>query len=71
MYYLLLRLLAVENQSTIDCFMPCRLMLYDSTEYEKQLKELKKRNLNQGLLHTSAQRLQADFRYPLYAKIME
>lgn len=37
--------------------MPCRLMLHDSMEYGKQLKELKRRNLNQGLLHTSAERL--------------
>lgn len=34
----------VENQNNIDYSMPVRIMLQDSLAYDKQLKELKKRN---------------------------
>ena len=36
----------VENQSHIDYSMPVRIMLQDSLTYDKQLKEIKKSNLN-------------------------
>lgn len=51
------RILAVENQSSIDYAMPYRCMQYDSLEYGKQLKELKAFNRSQRLLQTPAERL--------------
>lgn len=53
----LFRLLAVENQTTVDYSMPYRCMQYDSMEYGKQLKALKNFNRNYNLTATPAERL--------------
>ena len=67
-----LRILAVENQAVVDYTMPCRCMRYDVMEYEKQLRELKNRNLRhrQNVLSTSAEWLcgiaKTDRLFPVY-----
>ena len=52
-----LRILALENQENIDYTLPYRCMQYDSLEYGRQLRELKKYNKTRKLLSTPAERL--------------
>lgn len=39
-----LRILAVENQNQVDYTMPWRLMDYDNSEYDRQVKRIQKKN---------------------------
>ncbi len=50
-----LRVLALENQNSVDYTLPYRCMQYDAMEYGRQLKELKQYNNKKKLLHTSAE----------------
>ncbi len=52
-----LRILAVENQATIDYAMPYRCLQYDTMEYGKQLRERRSVNRNGNLLKSSSERL--------------
>lgn len=52
-----LRVLALENQENVDYTLPYRCLQYDSLEYGKQLRELKKRNKSGKLLSTPAEKL--------------
>lgn len=52
-----LRILALENQANIDYTLPYRCMQYDTLEYGRQLRELKKYNKSHKLLSTPAERL--------------
>ncbi|MDE6642109.1 MAG: hypothetical protein K2K63_16480 [Acetatifactor sp.] len=52
-----LRILALENQENIDYTLPYRCMQYDSLEYGRQLRELKKYNKARKLLSTPAERI--------------
>ena len=50
-----LRILAVENQNSVDYTLPYRCMQYDTMEYGKQIKELKQFNTSRKLLRNSAE----------------
>ncbi len=52
-----LRVLAVEDQNLVDYTMPWRNMNYDSLEYKKQIKMIKRYNQSQNLLRTSEERM--------------
>lgn len=43
-----LKVLAIENQDDVDYTMPWRHMNYDSLEYVKQIRNIKKQNLHKG-----------------------
>lgn len=45
----------VENQSHIDYGMPIRIMLQDSLTYDRQLKEIKKTNMNKKTFATAGE----------------
>lgn len=50
-----LRILALENQNSVDYTLPYRCMQYDAMEYGRQLKELKQYNTSRKLLRNSAE----------------
>ena len=53
----LLRLMAVENQMVVDYTMPWRCMNYDVREYEKQIRDLQKKNRELKNLESGAEYL--------------
>lgn len=65
-----LRILALENQEVVDYSLPFRCMQYDCMEYGKQLNIIRKRNQQENLLHTPAEKLcklrQSDRLVPVY-----